>query len=362
MILALSGAEGESWVRFREQEGLWYGRSTQVGVNGNVIRRDQYQVDIKCAHEAHAQQEQLQELTIAPRADDEGHEEFSLFATYSVEPTPTTTATTAPATLKYEHQLRYKDTFVFGDGSYCGDHFLFEFPHAPLSSLSVEHCIGVSATERIRLFALYGLDRALERVIVCNEVRDSLWETRAPLSVVSLLGTWTGEARTKRSQYSGSGFLRFRTSAQFGWDFEKSVRRALHMVSMNDSATLSASSNNAAAGVAPPSESERISETRDSEEIEKKKKIETMQHRSACYGEYDGGNKVLYGAGNDTQVMVLLPHGCYCLCPATLATPAAWQSECACLVADASRKRISRLRNSENMPLSDTLCVESIST
>jgi len=64
------------------------------------------------------------------------------------------------------------------DGSYSFD---TTFPDLPtdligtekLVQFGIEHCVAVSDDARIRVFALYGIDKFLARIIVCEEERDT---------------------------------------------------------------------------------------------------------------------------------------------------------------------------------------------
>ena len=118
----------------------------------------------------------------------------------------------------------------------------------------------VSASERVRVFLLYDNQRNLSSVVLLEEVRAGLFDTRAPVALTSLVGEWRGQAETFRhpspqsrpldsAKYSpddlppqlknpsstGDGLLRTATTVSFAWDPAKAtVRRATILRDMSD--------------------------------------------------------------------------------------------------------------------------------
>lgn len=176
--------------------------------------------------------------------------------------------------------LRYNldKLHVFADGSYSADHTLVELdwilpPAYAIAQHAIEFALPVSATERVRAFLVYDERRVLRCLLLLEEARSGLFDTREPLSLTSMTGEWRGVSQTfryddedqpgngfgapKRPSPSGrsrrvydtedlppqlknpsggdDGLLKTKTVVQFGWDPTKdTVRRATMISDMQD--------------------------------------------------------------------------------------------------------------------------------
>ncbi|KAA8496594.1 hypothetical protein FVE85_0323 [Porphyridium purpureum] len=347
---ALGGGEGESLSRLKEQwAGVWHGRATQwSAATGSCITADSARFEYVVSN---ARVEQ----------NDSGDDALTRV---SGEIT-----TGAGEQSRHAFTLRYncEDVFVFSDGgSFSSEHWMFEgYPYGPrgasagfLTTMAIEHCVSLSATERFRCFVCYDAAKCLERIVLCEEVRDACWENRDPLSIVSLLGTWQGQARMKRSKVAGSGFMNFDLISTFGWDGEAAVRRSQKMQARLSDALISEKSASDAQQKRPkvPATVDEILRLNNVSQGAAKQEEPTI---TTTYGEYDGNNRIILGSAPHTHVMYLLSHGAYVVSPASLDLNVPWNSEFALHLSEDNRKRVVRLYTKDNVPASDVLSVES---
>lgn len=114
----------------------------------------------------------------------------------------------APQPLLTRYNL---DTFhCFADGSFSAEHFLlglqaFLPPGSPASSSAVELALPLSASERVRCFMLYDGTAELTAVVLLEEARAGMFDSREPLCLSALLGEWRGRSETFRHSDENAG-------------------------------------------------------------------------------------------------------------------------------------------------------------
>lgn len=179
-----------------------------------------------------------------------------------------------------ELHLRYNlaKLHVFTDGTYSADHSLVELgsilpPGHDFAHFAIEFALPASSTERVRAFLLYDESRVLTSLLLLEEARSGLFDTREPLAVSSLVGSWCGISETfrhnaeddrgvgfglqnlpspsrrarraydeedlpselKNPSGGEDGLLKTKSSIQFGWDpIKGTVRRATVLSDMQD--------------------------------------------------------------------------------------------------------------------------------
>lgn len=176
---------GEDWERFSSRHlGEWHGRSLALSTtDGSFLSAVNYRLSSTSVCPSQTNPSSLL-LKCQVRQD-------------SDEPTQS-----PPGWL-----LRYNlDKFhCFADGSYSADHALTEIPMLlpetkRVTHYAIEIALPVSATERIRTFLLYDKERILEAVLLLEEVRSGLFDTREPLALTTLVGEWKGLSQTFRHE------------------------------------------------------------------------------------------------------------------------------------------------------------------
>lgn len=189
-----------------------------------------------------------------------------------------TTISTDQSNRQSKPSLRYDLSafHVFLDGAYSAEHTLLDLPlllppEYNLLQSAIELALPVSATERVRSFLLYDKHRTLVAILLLEEVRSHLFDTRAPLALTSLVGEWRGQSETfrhtsraarpagfgsptsptarakrvyshedvpdelKHPSSTDDGLLKTNTLVRFGWDPPtKTVRRATDIQDMQN--------------------------------------------------------------------------------------------------------------------------------
>jgi len=134
------------------------------------------------------------------------------------------------------------------DGSYSRDATFSEVPDVDGAfRFCIEMCLQLSGDERVRFQALYDFESKLSRIVLYEEYRvvstgaqrligiklesddKPTPEIRSPLTMLSLIGEFRGEAIGRRSPRLGGGSLKMNTRSGIQWD-GKTLRREFELV------------------------------------------------------------------------------------------------------------------------------------
>mmetsp|Transcript_16380 Transcript_16380/g.41340 ORF Transcript_16380/g.41340 Transcript_16380/m.41340 type:complete len:432 (+) Transcript_16380:115-1410(+) len=188
-----------------------------------------------------------------------------------------------------------EDFHIAADGSYSRDQTFAEVTDVEGAfRFCIEMSLSVSMHERVRFQALYDFESKLSRIVVYEEYRvistgasrligikldeDDLKGNsaiRSPLTMLSLVGEFRGDAQGSRSSRLGGGELKTKTRSGVQWD-GKTIRREFEVVD------------------------ERL-----------------RSARKVQFGDM-GGNVVDVLSLEDGYKLLLLPSGCFCCLPERL--------------------------------------------
>ena len=131
------------------------------------------------------------------------------------------------------------------DGSYSLDRSLFDLPDvAGTFRFCMEFSLALSSQERVRCLALYDFESKLSRIVLYEERRMSSTgaqrligikideapepAARTPLTLLSCLGEFRGDAAGRRAARLGGGNLRFGSRSDMQWSQDK-LRREMQV-------------------------------------------------------------------------------------------------------------------------------------
>ncbi|EKX50683.1 hypothetical protein GUITHDRAFT_103276 [Guillardia theta CCMP2712] len=133
------------------------------------------------------------------------------------------------------------------DGSYSYDSSLVSVPDVPgTARFCIEMSVALSEEERIRCLALYDFESKLSRIILYEEKRfvsvganrligikyfeDNVQPTRPPMTFLSLLGEYRGEAFGRGVARLGGGKMTFAARSGNQWDGTQKFRREMQVL------------------------------------------------------------------------------------------------------------------------------------
>lgn len=338
---------GEDWDRFASRHlGEWFGRSLAISVsNGALINALPYHLSSQSVSLSQTNPSSLLLSCTVTSSDD---------------------SNSAQLLIRYNLNKFH----CFTDGSYSADHTLIDLslllpPQHRIAQYAIEFALPVSATERVRCFMIYNKLRELDAIILLEEVRSSLFDTREPLAFTSLVGEWRGQSETfrhrdendspqgfaargkpsspsrrarrsyseedlpselKNPSGSDDGLLRTKTVVQYGWDPVKgTVRRATVLSDMQDNEL----------------------------------------GRSVIYGQVDSNSDCLFditrfgqNSANET-LFFALNNGCFVMSPMRRVRGVPATGELGCLITAGFRRRLARTYGKTTVA-SETLASESL--
>lgn len=268
--------------------------------------------------------------------------------------------------------LRYNlDKFhCFPDGSYSADHALVELPLIlPDMHLIAQHAIEialpVSATERIRSFMLYDESRVLHTVLILEEVRSGMFDTREPLALTSLVGEWKGLSETFRHEKEDRRVV--------GFDPKKGTnsptRRARRKYSEEDLPSQLKNPSGGNDGLIRTKSSVRFGWDPTNGTIRRSTVLSDMQDhelgRSVVYGAVDTEAKGLFDiarfeSNTATETLfIALNNGCFVTAPVKRVRGISATAELGCLITPGFRRRLVRMYGKYSV-VSETLSSESL--
>ena len=346
---------GEDWDRFSSRHlGEWHGKSLALSAkDGSLIKARNY---ILQSNEPSLSRTNPSSVILPCTIWDTGNED-------DIQQNPQ----------KEELSIRYnlEKLHCFAEGSYSADHSILDLsfflsPSHGVIQAAIEFSLPISATERTRSFLLYNKDRVLTTILLLEEARSGLYDTREPLALSSLVGEWKGQSETfrhedeerqtigfgtkpasksptrrarrdyseddlpaelKNPSGSNDGLLRTKTLVLFGWDpTEGTVRRSTVLWDMQD------------------------------HEL----------GRSVVYGNVESHESSLFDLvrfENNTEsesTMMVLTNGCFVMGPNRRARGVSTFGELGCLITPAFRRRLVRMYGKQSVS-SETLTSESLS-
>jgi len=127
-------------------------------------------------------------------------------------------------------------------GSYALDRWLVTTPDTGQTArLGVDVCVALSRDERVRCQVIYDKSSRLERVILREEYRMSdgggngenaaeKTSVRDPLNLLAYVGSYEGDAVSRRTWRLGGGWVRFKAKSTTLWDQTARIRREIEWV------------------------------------------------------------------------------------------------------------------------------------
>lgn len=335
---------GGDWDRFENHHlGEWHGRSLALSAQAQLLLSCQYL---------------LQSTTIIRSKTNPEN----VHLTFQVQLTDSEPAEPVSASIRYN----LSSFHVFADGTYSSDHSFPEIPllvpedHAQPQS-GIQFTLPISSTERVRCFLLYDAQRNLQTVLLLEEVRASLFDTRQPLALTSLVGKWCGQAETFRHETDSKRAVGFgksnsptsRAKRQYS---DEDLPQQLKNPSGSDDGLLKTKTT-VNFGWYPSSGKLRRSTVL--QDMQDHELLHTVTHGAAqdC-GLFDCA---VFDQGTPSEtIMLILSNACFVLAPMKRVRGVSVAAELGCLITPGFRRRITRMYG-RSVVASETLASESMS-
>lgn len=342
---------GDDWERFSSRHlGHWHARSLAISVaDGSVISSASFRLS------SHAP---VQSQT----------NPSSLLLPWSV--LHDTSNSHSPDSETAELHLRYNldKLHVFADGTYSADHSLLELCSILPSTHScvpyaIEFALPASATERVRAFLLYDDNRTLTALLLLEEARSGLFDTRAPLAISSLVGHWAGISETFRHDAAspgGGGFARKTPSPS---------KRARRVYDENDLPEQLKNASGGGDGLMKTKSAVQFGWDPIKGTVRRATVLSDMQNyplgRSVIYGALDSNDGGLFdfirfeSRGASESLLAALNNGCFIMAPVKRVRGVPASGELACHITPGFRRRVLRIYGKTTVA-SETLASESL--
>lgn len=340
---------GDDWDRFSSRHlGDWQGRSLAISVaDGSLVSATSYRLS-------------SQSVTLSKT------NESSLLLTWTLENESEDAALSTNMLLRYNLEKFH----CFPDGSYSADHTLLEMAHLlpnahRVAHHAIEFALPVSATERIRCFMLYNKARNLENVLLLEEVRSGLFDTREPLALTSLVGEWKGQCETFRHEVENDRPIGFHSKPAG----KSPTRRARRVYSEDDLPSQLKNPSGGEDGLLKTKTSVHFGWDPAKGVVRRATMLTDMQGnelgRSVVYGSVSAENGGLFDIARfesntaNESVFVALNNACFAMAPMKRVRGVPAAGELGCLITPGFRRRLVRIYG-KNTVASETLSSESL--
>lgn len=341
---------GEDWDKFSSRHlGEWHGRATALSIpNASLLCATNYR------------------LSSSPTSLSRTNPS-SLLLKWIIQ-----LESTDANTKSSESILRYNlDKFhCFPDGSYSADHALVELPlilpdtHR-VAQHAIEITLPVSATERTRCFMLYDESRMLRTVLLLEEVRSGMFDTREPLALTSLVGEWKGLSETFRHEEENMRSVGFGPKK----DVKSPTRRARREYPEEDLPSQLKNPSGGKDGLIRTKSSVRFGWDPANDTIRRTTVLCDMQDhelgRSVVYGAADAEARGLFDiarfeSNTATETLfIALNNACFVTAPIKRVRGITVIAELGCLITPGFRRRLVRMYGKSGV-VSETLSSESL--
>lgn len=341
---------GEDWDRFSSRHlGEWHGRAIALSIpDASLLSSTNYRTS-------------SDSVTLSRTNPS------SLLLKWNIQPDSTDTATSPSEII-----LRYNpDKFhCFPDGSYSADHALVELPLIlpdahPIAQHAIEIALPVSATERTRSFMLYDESRVLHTLVLLEEVRSGMFDTKEPLALTSLVGEWRGLSETFRHENEDKRAVGFERKQ----GANSPTRRARRKYSEEDLPSQLKNPSGGKDGLIKTKSSVRLGWDPTNGTVRRSTVLSDMQDhelgRSVVYGIVDSQVKGLFDvtrfeSNTATETLfVALNNGCFVTAPVKRVRGVSATAELGCLITPGFRRRLVRIYGKSSVA-SETLSAESL--
>lgn len=342
---------GEDWDRYAARNlGLWHGRALVVSPSAEIIHATSYTLSSEKVNPSISNPSILQVCSVL--------ESSSLL----------------PTKLDNCNLLTRYDLnsfHCFADSTFSADHSLLHMPGLLPTSCDVAHtaiefCIPLSATDRARCFLMYNAERHLTEIVLLEEARAAMFDTREPVALTTLIGDWHGLSETFRHEPlydSGRGF------AKGGKSIKSPTYRAKKKYSKQDLPEQLKNPSSSDDGLLRTKSTVCLGWDPANGTLRRSTLLHDMQQNEL-------GRSVIYGSVNEKAVMfdmaqfengtphesllVTLNNGCFIMAPIKRARGVPVFAEFGCLVTPSFRRRVVRMYGRTDV-ISETLAAESLS-